>query len=60
MRDKLNDKPFMKKLKASLNNVDDNIICKKDSLKDALIALKKYLCKRDGEEEIFDKRSQIR
>ena len=40
MRDKLIDKPFMKKLKASLNNVDDNI-CKKDSLKDALIAFKK-------------------
>ena len=42
MRYKLIDRPFMKKVKASLNNVDDNI-CKKDSLKDALIALKKNI-----------------
>ena len=45
MRNKLNDNSFMKKLKLSLknlSNVDDNF-WKKDSSKDALIALKKYI-----------------
>ena len=55
MRDKLNDKLFMKKLKASLNNlsnVDDNI-CKKDSLKDALIAFKKNIYVKGMEKRYY-------